>query len=194
MQNSKSSDRVKLFGLNNLLLENDLLKLEKGGLSIGHAQTITSAELVDAELFELDIRKKAHKMAKFYELYFCLENSIRKLILDVLSDKHSTSWWDMIVPDKVKNEVTSKQKQEKDTPMSIRSEDPLAYTSFGELMDIFNKNWSDFSDVIRSQRAMQKTLSQFNDIRNVIAHSCELNDDEILRFTLLVKDWLRIVN
>ena len=29
-------------------------------------------------------------------------------------------------------------------------------------------------------------------IRNVIAHSCELNEDEIARLKLLIKDWLRI--
>lgn len=37
------------------------------------------------------------------------------------------------------------------------------------------------------------TLSQVNQIRNVIAHSCELHDDEIMRFELLVRDWLRLL-
>ncbi len=43
-----------------------------------------------------------------------------------------------------------------------------------------------------SQKAMQQILSQFNKIRNVVAHSRELNEDEITRFKLLVKDWFRI--
>jgi len=38
---------------------------------------------------------------------------------------------------------------------------------------------------------MQTILSQFK-IRNVVAHSCALNEDEITRFKLLVKDWFRI--
>jgi hypothetical protein len=76
--------------------------------------------------------------------------------------------------------------------MSIRSEDPLCYTNFGELIDILNANWADFSDTLRSQKAMQQILSQFNQIRNIIAHSCDLNEDEITRCKLLVKDWLRI--
>ena len=50
----------------------------------------------------------------------------------------------------------------------------------------------DFADTLRSQKAAQQILSQFNLVRNVIAHSVELNDDEILRFQLLVKDWFRI--
>jgi Swt1-like HEPN len=76
--------------------------------------------------------------------------------------------------------------------MSIRSEDPLAYTNFGELISIFDANWKDFSDTLRSQKAMQQILAQFNKIRNTVAHSCELNDDEITRFKLSVKDWFRI--
>jgi hypothetical protein len=36
------------------------------------------------------------------------------------------------------------------------------------------------------------SVYQFNEIRNTVAHSCELNDDEITRFKLLVKDWFRI--
>ncbi len=76
--------------------------------------------------------------------------------------------------------------------MSIRSEDSLAYTNFGELISIFDQNWSDFSDTLRSQKAMQTILSQFNKIRNVVAHICALNEDEITRFQLLVKDWFRI--
>jgi len=84
------------------------------------------------------------------------------------------------------------QKEELESAMSIRSDDPPAYTNFGELIDIFNANWDEFSGFLRSKRAVQDTLSQFNKIRNVIAHSCELNDDEILRFKVLINDWLRI--
>ena len=76
--------------------------------------------------------------------------------------------------------------------MAIRSDDPMAYTNFGELIDILNANWDDFADGIRSKKAMQQTLSQMNQVRNIIAHSCELPDDEITRFELLVRDWLRI--
>jgi len=60
------------------------------------------------------------------------------------------------------------------------------------VIDIFNANWDDFSDTLRSRRAMEQTLSQFNQLRNVIAHSCDMNDDEITRLTLVINDWLRI--
>jgi energy-converting hydrogenase A subunit M len=186
------SDRIKLFGMHNLLLETELMKLEDGGIQIEHTKTILKAEIVDVELFESDILLEARKMADFYALYYSLENSIRRLISERLSEKRGVNWWKEKVPDGVQKEVERKQKDERDTTMSIRSEDPLAYTNFGELISIFDQNWSDFSDTLRSQKAMQTILSQFNKIRNVVAHSCALNEDEITRFKLLVKDWFRI--
>jgi abortive infection bacteriophage resistance protein len=53
-------------------------------------------------------------------------------------------------------------------------------------------NWDCFSDTIRSRKAMQQTLSQFNLIRNVIAHSSELSETDVTRLKLLIQDWLTI--
>jgi hypothetical protein len=186
------SDDVKLFGMHNLLLESELNKLEASGVQIEHTKTIQKAEVVDVDLFESDILQEARKMADFYVLYYSLENSIRRLISERLSEKHGPNWWKSRVPSGLQSEVDKKQKEERDTIMSIRSDDPLTYTNFGELIGVFDANWSDFSDTLRSQKAMQQILSQFNKIRNVVAHSCELNEDEITRFQLLVKDWFRI--
>jgi hypothetical protein len=185
-------EQFLLFTMKNLLLEGELAKLEKSGIELGHLQTMEKDELVDTDLFELEILRKAKKMADFYVLYFSLENSVRKLISDVLSEKHGAEWWVKKIPSGVRDNAKRLQKEERETPMSIRSEDNLAYTNFGELIDIFCSNWDDFAEILRSKKAVQDTLSQFSNIRNVIAHSCELNDDEILRFKLLIKDWLRI--
>jgi Swt1-like HEPN len=186
------SDDLKLFGMQNLLLETELNKLELGGIQIEHAKTISKTEVVDVDLFENDILQEARKMADFYVIYYSVENSIRRLVSERLEEKHAANWWKARVPQGVQTEVEKKQKDERDTTMSIRSDDPLSYTNFGELIAIFDANWSDFSDTLRSQKAMQQILSQFNKIRNVVAHSCVLNDDEITRFKLLVKDWFRI--
>ena len=183
---------LQLFSMRNLLLESELEKIENSGINIDHTKNIEKAQLVDTELFEFDIVQSAKRMADFYVLYYAFENTVRSLISGRLNEKYGVNWWETNVPDGVKNNVKDKQAKEKDTVMSIRSDDPLSYTNFGELIDILNKNWADFSDSIRSQKAMQQILGQFNLIRNTIAHSCELNEDEILRFKLLIKDWLRI--
>jgi hypothetical protein len=187
-----AEDLIKLFGMQNLLLESELKKLEDSGIEIGHAKTIQKAEIVDVDLFEADIIQEARRMADFYAIYYALENSIRRLVSGRLSEKHGVNWWKEKVPPAIQQEVEKKQKEERETAMSIRSEDPLAYTNFGELIPIFSSNWADFSDTLRSEKAMYQILSQFNKIRNTVAHSCELNEDEITRFKLLVKDWFRI--
>ena len=183
---------LKIFGMQNLMLEADLSSIELSGVDIGHSQTIQKDDVVDTELFEADIIASAKKMADFYILYYSLENSIRRLISGRLQERYGLDWWEEKVPQGVKVSVEKKQTREKDTQMSVRSEDPFCYTNFGELIDILNMNWSDFSDTIRSKKAMEQVLTQFNLIRNVIAHSNDLSDDEITRLKLLVKDWFRI--
>jgi hypothetical protein len=186
------SDQLMVFGMKNILLEGALDDLEGQGIEIGHSLARDKEQTVDTEMFEHDILVRARRMADFYVLYFALENSVRRLLTQILSEEYGSDWWKTAVPEGIRKEVERKQKEELETAMSIRSEDPLAYTNFGELIDIFNANWDKFSEFLRSKRAVQDTLSQFNKIRNIIAHSCELNDDEILRFKLLVNDWLRI--
>jgi hypothetical protein len=186
------ADDLKLFGMQNLILETELQKLEGRGIQIEHTRTIVKAQVVDVDLFESDILQEARKMADFYVIYYSVENSIRRLISERLEEKHGPGWWSAKVPPGVQTEVGKKQKEERDTAMSIRSEDPLSYTNFGELIAIFEANWADFSDTLRSDKAVRQILSQFNKVRNLVAHSCALNEDEITRFKLLVKDWFRI--
>ncbi len=185
-------NQIELFTMKNLLLEAELAKLEKDGIEIDHQKSIKEDSIVDLDLFESDIRAQAKKMADFYMLYYSVENSIRRLISERLHEKYGVNWWDSKVPQGVRDNVKDLQEKEKDTVVSIRSDEPLYYTNFGELIDIFNANWNDFSDTIRSKKAMEDVLKRFNQMRSVIAHSCELNDDEIKRMELLVKDWLRI--
>ena len=137
------SDALLKFGMKNLILEKGLENLQKSGIDIGYSKIKENDSIVDTELFEHEILCKAKKMADFYVVYYCLENSVRKLITDVLSEKHGSNWWEDKVPQDIKDQVKRKQKEELDTAVSIRSDDPLAYANFGELIPIFNKNWSD---------------------------------------------------
>lgn len=185
-------NKLQHFAFKNLMLETDLANLEKSGIDIQHIDTIQTNDIVDTDYFEHNILTSARKMARFYVYYYAFENSIRSLISGRLEEKYGINWWSLKAPPSVKNNVEDNQKKEKETAMAIRSEDPLFYTNFGELIDIINYNWDDFADTIRSKKAMESVISQFGKIRNVIAHSCELEDDDILRLKLLVKDWFRI--
>jgi energy-converting hydrogenase A subunit M len=192
MKSKLPSDQLKIFCMQNLMLESDLAKLEASGIDIGHVRTIRKDEVVDVDLFDGDILADARQMADFYVLYYALENSIRRVIRERMSEDHGANWWDTAIPDGVKDAVREKQEKEKDTVLASRTEDPLTFTNFGELITIIESNWDSFSDTIRSRKAMQQTLSQFNQIRNVIAHSCRLSENDIARMKLLIQDWLNI--
>ncbi len=185
-------EKLELLAFKNLMLETDLMKLEESGINIQHIDTILHKDLVDINLFESDILVSARKMARFYVYYYAFENSVRRLISGRLEEIYGINWWEIKAPSGVKENVKENQKNEKETTMEIRSDDPLDYANFGELIDIINFNWVDFSDTIRSKKAMESVISQFAKIRNVIAHSCELEEDDIIRLKLLIKDWFRI--
>ena len=74
------AEQIQLFGMRNLLLESELAKIEAVGIEIGHAKTIQQDPLVQLELFDRDIRLEAKRMADFYVVYYCLENTVRRLI------------------------------------------------------------------------------------------------------------------
>ncbi len=185
---------LERFAFKNLMLETELIKLENKGIDIQHTNSIQQKDVVDVEFFESSILASARKMAQFYVYYYAFENSVRKLISGRLEEKYGSNWWNLKVPDGVKQNVQKNQKEELETSMEIRSEDPIFYSNFGELIDIINANWDDFADTIRSKKSMQTVISQFGKIRNVIAHSCELGEDDIFRLKLLIKDWFRITS
>ncbi|ABX12511.1 Swt1 family HEPN domain-containing protein [Nitrosopumilus maritimus] len=189
----KFSEKIRNYGMRNFMLETELAKLEQRGIEIGHINTVKKDENVDPELFDSDIRKSAKRMADFYVVYFSLENSVRRLIKETLTEKYGKDWWEKGIPKGIKDNVKQIQEDEKDSVMAIRSaDDPLTYTNFGELIPIIESQWDLFSDRLRGKKAMQQILSQFNKTRNLIAHSCELEPDEVTRLELLVKDWQRI--
>lgn len=186
------NERLKLFGMQNLLLEDDLLDLEKSGIEIGRSNELKPDSVIDTEVFETEIRQQAVQMSKLYYLYFCLENSIRQTITARLNEKSGANWWEINVPESVTSRVEERRKQEMDTPFSERSEEPIYYTDFKDLIIIIENNWDTFSDTFRSIESLKQTLNALNILRRPVAHSSMLNEDEILRFKLHIKDWIRI--
>ncbi len=188
----RPEDKIKLFGMQNLLLEAELTSLEEGGIDIGHAQAIKKDDMVDTEVFEIDIRRQARHMTYLYYLLFCLENSLRKLLGDRLRESYGAAWWDTKVPAPVQTKVSARQKDEQDTPFSERSDEPIVYSDFRDLIAIIESNWSEFSDTFRSIESVKSTLETLNILRRPIAHNSFMGEDEVERFRLHIKDWIRI--
>ncbi|HEX4921714.1 MAG TPA: hypothetical protein VFV92_13370, partial [Candidatus Bathyarchaeia archaeon] len=62
--------------------------------------------------------------------------------------------------------------------------------NFTELIEILAKYWDVFKDNFsRGSDRMREILFPLNQIRDVIAHNCELKDEEKKRFESLMDYW-----
>lgn len=133
-------------------------------------------------------------MAEHYEVFYCLEKTIRELLVDVFEASGDEEWWENKVPDQVKQNVKKSIKREKEAAVTPRSSSPIDYTTFGELSEIIKSNWSLFGGSVFTEiRAVEKVMANLNSLRNPIAHCSPLAEDEVLRLELSLRDWFRII-
>lgn len=190
---TSSIDRIRLFALNNLAIEAAVQRVEREyDLDLGH-RPIAKGSLDEAYYpqFEEKIRREAGEMSAHYRVFYCLENSIRSLITEVLLEKHSVDWWSNTVPENVRNHVAATQKKERESGIAVRSQEPIDYTTFGELGEIIKSNWADFTDIFQDIKALEKVIATLNVLRGPIAHCKPLAEDEVVRLHLSVRDWFR---
>ena len=189
-------ERPKLFAISNQMAERALDKVEKNyQLNLGRARDEAAEE--DDEFypqFDLEVRSDAHQMAAHYELFYCLEVSIRGLIKDKLRAELGPDWWSTAtIPDHVRTGVSTNIKNEVDAAFTQRSDEEIDYTNFGDLGEIVRKNWEHFGDLFNSQKAFNRVMTNLNLIRGPIAHCSPLAEDEVVRLKLAVRDWFRLM-
>ena len=111
-----------------------------------------------------------------------------------MQDSEGNNWWNSgRVSEEIIKEVKNRIKAEEDGGLTSRSDSPIDYTTFGELIQIINKSWDIFATIFNSQRAVQRVLTNLNGLRGPIAHCCPLAEDEIDRLNLTVKDLFRMI-
>ena len=132
-------------------------------------------------------------MARHYEVFYCLKKGIRKLIAETLEAQHGEQWWTKCVPPTVKTNVQNNMQREIDSATTLRSEEEIDFTTFGELGEIVKSNWVSFDATFSSEKAFTKIMTSSNMLRGPIAHCCPLAPDEIVRLGLAVKNWFRLM-
>jgi len=188
-------DKIKLFSLANSLTEHHLDKFEEEfDINLGRNPKEEVQQKDFYLQFSSDFRKEARVMAEHYEVFYCLEKSIRDLILDQMSDKYGSDWWNIKVKEAIRNNVDQNMKRDVDSGYTIRSDEKIDYTTFGELSQIVTGNWEAFEELFkRGQRSFQRIMTSLNQLRGPIAHCSPLAEDEIVRLELTVKDWFRLM-
>ena len=77
------------------LITDELKKIEqKFSIELGHTRNTENASAVEYyPQFEQTVRAEAAEMSQHYELIYCLEQSIRKLITETFHDAFGPDWW-----------------------------------------------------------------------------------------------------
>lgn len=193
---SSPADLLRSFGMTGYMVTEDLREIEQRfGVELGHtARTPGQSPVEYYPQFEQGVRQEAAAMAQHYELFYCLEKSIRSLITETLQEAAGTDWWtNGKVPTNIVQEVKDRTQREVDSGVTRRSDSPIDYTTFGELSIIITSNWDLFATILSSRRAVERVMSNLNTLRGPIAHCCPISEDEVLRLRLTVKDWFRMI-
>ena len=190
-----SDNILRAFGMSTYLIPVELDAIEKKfDISLGHIPK--SGETQETNYypqFEQAVRAEASQMAAHYEVFYCLEKAIRTLLVETLANAHGDNWWDQRVPERIRENVKSNIQREVDSGVTLRSENNIDFTTFGELGEIVRTNWVSFDAIFSSEKAFTKIMTSLNQLRGPIAHCCPLADDEIVRLRLTVRDWFRLM-
>jgi hypothetical protein len=197
MTSRTTEDALKLFGITSQLIEHGLDRVEtETGIDLqrGHRKTLEADQDYYPQI-ETAIRAEAASMAPHYEVFYSLETTIRAFVNDLLQAAGDpTPWWESArVPPAIKAAAEARQQREVDTGMTPRSDEPLDFTTFGELGEIIKANWDVFGSVFSSVKAVERVMGSLNSLRGPIAHCSPLAEDEVVRLRLSVRDWFRLM-
>lgn len=191
-------DKIKVFALSNQMAERALDQIEGAfRIDLGRSQATEQQSDKDDDYypqFDLAIRAQAREMAVHYELFYCLEVSIRSLVREKLRAELGSAWWDNAeIPDGVRKNAKDNMQRDVDSGFTQRSDHEIDYTTFGELAEIVRKNWRHFEDIFNSEKAFNRVMHSLNLLRGPIAHCSPLAEDEVVRLRLTLKDWFRLM-
>lgn len=193
---SDVNDHVRSFGMSGFLITEELRDIEQRfGIELGHIPKAQRAsEVAYYPQFEAAVRAEAAEMSEHYEVFYCLEQAIRKLIVETLEDATSADWWNSgKVPPNIVTAATALVQKERENGVTPRSDNLIDYTTFGELSVIITSNWDLFEPILKTKRAVERVMASLNLLRGPIAHCCPMQEDEVDRLRLAVKDWFRMI-
>lgn len=195
---SRPDGLIRAFGMSGLQIASDMSRIELTfGIDLGWAQgRAKGRKAAEYEQFEAALRSEVSRMSEFYEIFYCLENSIRRLVSDIMFEAEGADWWQSHRVDekRIRDQVSPRRKKEVDNGITPRSDNLIDYTTFGELSQIITDNWELFEPVFNSKSAVSNVSNQLNLLRGPIAHCNSTDELEQDRLNLAVRSWFRLMS
>lgn len=134
------------------------------------------------------------RMSTVYAAITAFERSARSFVEKVLQQSYGDDWWDKKVSGNIRKFAESRRDDEDRVKWhGTRGDDPLTYTEMDHLAKIMQVNWQDFEPFVRRMDWMTAIFSNIERSRNVIMHSGVLDQADIERVGMNIRDWIRQV-
>jgi len=141
--------------------------------------------------------EQSKTMITVFATITAFENATREFVYTVLKDHYKTEWWDKGVQKSIRERAESRQAQEAKVKWHVsRGDAMMSYLEFGDLAKIMvsSDNWSLFEPTVDSQDWVRAIFDDIEKSRNVIMHSGVLDEYDIARVGLNIRDWLHQIN
>ena len=136
----------------------------------------------------------ARATAIVYTAIAAFENGVRALVTKTLVERFKEDWWDKGVSANIRDRAQKRMEDEQTAKWHTqRGQDPINYTTFGDLKNIMQNNWDAFEDLIGSLQWASGIFDIIERSRNVIMHSGNLAPEDIERLGVNIRDWVKQV-
>ena len=188
---------IRAFGMTGLQIAGAMSQIEtEFGISLGHDTLPRGKKTEEYEQFEAALRVEASRMSEFYEVFYCLENSIRNLVDGTMIEAEGADWWNSkrVDDERIRKPAGQAHQKEVNSGVTPRSERLIDYTTFGQLSQLITDNWELFEPVFQSKSAVSNVSNQLNLLRGPIAHCNPTDELEHDRLNLAVRTWFKIMS
>lgn len=150
-------------------------------------------------LHEIDEKyvQKSKSMITVFTAITAFENATRDFVYSILYDNYSNEWWEKGIQKGIRDRAeTRREKESKIRWHSSRGDDLLSYVDFGDLSKIMTSqdNWVIFEPFLYDMDWVKTIFSDLEESRNVIMHSGILDEYDINRVGMNIRDWLSQIN
>jgi len=137
----------------------------------------------------------AKKMTQYYPYFYILENSIRNLIIIVMTKKYGKNWWRIEIENnnnfkKLCQKVDDRKKPEDKIKWhGKRNAHEIFYVDVDDLKKIVIDYWAYYKNILPDRPWFETTLNIINMSRRVIAHNNPLSERDFKRIKVICQDW-----